>query len=77
MHSGAFANLDEVLAFYKNGGGPEVAAAANLPLHWHMRPLPLEPDEIRAIRTFLLTLDDESRLPEIPAKVPSGLPVLP
>ncbi len=77
MHSGAFANLDEVLEFYKNGGGPDVAAAAKLPLHWHMRPLPLEPDEIRAIKTFLLTLDDESRLPEIPAEVPSGLPVLP
>jgi cytochrome c peroxidase len=76
MQSGAFDTLDEVLAFYKRGGGPDVAAKAKLPIHWHMRPLPLTGDELAALKAFLLTLDDESRLPEVPAAVPSGLPVL-
>lgn len=77
MHSGAFATLDEVVEFYRIGGGPSVAKAANLPLHWHIRPMPLGPAETKALVAFLKTLDDETLLPEIPKAVPSGLPLLP
>lgn len=77
MHSGAFATLDDVVEFYRTGGGPSVAKAAGFPLHWHMRPMPLGPAETKAIVAFLKTLTDETLLPKAPKTVPSGLPLFP
>ncbi len=77
MHSGMIATLTDAVEFYRKGGGPDVAKAAGLPLHWHMRPMPLGPAETKAIVAFLETLTDETLLPESPKTVPSGLPLFP
>ncbi|BCW95215.1 MAG: parallel beta-helix domain-containing protein [Fimbriimonadales bacterium] len=75
MHNGAFQTLEEVLDFYSGGGGRGLGLE-----------VPLQDDKIRKFQltaqekadliAFLLALTDESALPEIPKRVPSGLPVV-
>ncbi|MFQ3611871.1 MAG: parallel beta-helix domain-containing protein, partial [Fimbriimonadales bacterium] len=75
MHNGAFATLEQVLDFYSGGGGRGLGLE-----------VPLQDDKIRKFQltqqekedliAFLLALTDESALPPIPARVPSGLPVV-
>ena len=75
MHNGRFQTLEEVISFYSSGGG----AGNGLKL-------PNQDDKIRRFTitnaersdlvAFLHALTDEAKKPEIPAQVPSGLPVV-
>ena len=74
MHNGVFKTLEEVLDFYAKGGG--------LGLGYHLdniddkiRKFDLAASEKADLIAFLNALTDESRRPEIPTQVPSGLPV--
>src|SRR5262245_28389387 len=75
MHNGTFRTLDEVLDFYSKGGG----RGAGLTLANQddkIREFPLTASEKADIIAFLGALTDESRRPELPDRVPSGLPVV-
>ncbi|GIV10668.1 MAG: hypothetical protein KatS3mg020_0159 [Fimbriimonadales bacterium] len=75
MHNGVFATLEEVLDFYSGGGGRGLGL--DVPLQDDkIRKFQLTPQEKADIIAFLLALTDESALPEIPQRVPSGLPVV-
>jgi cytochrome c peroxidase len=75
MHNGLFRTLDEVLDFYAKGGGRGAGVV-----------LPNQDDKIRAFTltaseradlvAFLNALTDESRRPDVPERVPSGLAVV-
>lgn len=76
MHNGRFKTLEEVIDFYSNGGGQ--GAGLQLPnLDDKIRRFKLSDQEKRDLIAFLNALTDESKKPEIPEKVPSGLPVVP
>lgn len=72
MHSGAFGTLREAVEFYNKGRGHAVPAGERLYLHWHINEPRLTDVELDRLVDFLQTLTDESFLPEIPARVPSG-----
>jgi parallel beta-helix repeat protein len=75
MHNGRFKTLDEVIDFYSQGGAAgQGLKLANL--DDKIRPFTLTPQEKSDLIAFLHALTDESRLPEIPERVPSGLPVV-
>jgi Cytochrome c peroxidase len=75
MHNGAFETLEEVLDFYAGGGGRGLGL--DVPLQDDkIRKFNLTPQEKADLIAFLLALTDESALPEIPKRVPSGLPVV-
>lgn len=75
MHNGVFATLEEVLDFYAGGGGRGLGL--EVPLQDDkIRRFTLTPQEKADIIAFLMALTDESALPEIPQRVPSGLPVV-
>lgn len=75
MHNGAFETLEEVLDFYSGGGGRGLGL--EVPLQDDkIRKFALTPQEKADLIAFLLALTDESARPEIPARVPSGLPVV-
>ena len=76
MHNGKFKTLEEVLAFYAKGGGKgEGLELANL--DDKIRVFSLSTAEQQDLIAFLNALTDETRLPEVPERVPSGLPVVP
>jgi cytochrome c peroxidase len=76
MHNGRFQTLEEVIDFYANGGGK--GQGLNLPnLDDKIRGFKVTDQEKRDLVAFLHALTDESKKPEIPEKVPSGLPVVP
>ena len=72
MHNGAFATLEEVVDFYAKGGGAE----RGIDVDRQIVPFELSAQEKEDLIAFLYALTDESALPEIPAAVPSGLPVV-
>jgi cytochrome c peroxidase len=75
MHNGVFETLEEVLDFYSGGGGRGLGL--DVPLQDDkIRKFSLTPQEKADLIAFLLALTDESAAPEIPARVPSGLPVV-
>jgi len=75
MHNGVFETLEEVLDFYAGGGGRGLGL--DVPLQDDkIRKFTLTPQEKADLIAFLLALTDESATPEIPARVPSGLPVV-
>jgi cytochrome c peroxidase len=75
MHNGVFETLEEVLDFYAGGGGRGLGL--DVPLQDDkIRKFNLTPQEKADLIAFLLALTDESAAPEIPARVPSGLPVV-
>jgi cytochrome c peroxidase len=75
MHNGVFETLEEVLDFYSGGGGRGLGL--DVPLQDDkIRKFALTPQEKADLIAFLLALTDESALPEIPKRVPSGLPVV-
>lgn len=75
MHNGLFETLEEVLDFYSGGGGRGLGL--DVPLQDDkIRKFSLTPQEKADLIAFLLALTDESAAPEIPARVPSGLPVV-
>lgn len=76
MHNGRFQTLEEVIDFYSLGGGQ--GFGLDLPnLDDKIRRFSITQDEKKDLVAFLHSLTDESKKPEIPAKVPSGLPVVP
>lgn len=74
-HSGAFSDLRSVVEFYNKGRGNAVPKDMPLYLHWHISDPELTEVEIDRLVEFLATLTDETLLPRIPARVPSGLAV--
>jgi len=75
MHNGAFVTLEEVLDFYAGGGGRGLGL--DVPLQDDkIRKFALTPQEKADLIAFLLALTDESALPQVPKRVPSGLPVV-
>ncbi|MGE0127716.1 MAG: parallel beta-helix domain-containing protein [Blastocatellales bacterium] len=76
MHNGRFQTLEEVIDFYSSGGGK--GQGLDLPnLDDKIRRFKLTDQERKDLVAFLHSLTDESSKPEIPEKVPSGLPVVP
>ena len=76
MHNGRFKTLQEVVLFYQKGGGAgEGLELKNL--DDKIRRFALTEDEQKDLVAFLDSLTDESSLPEMPERVPSGLPVVP
>lgn len=76
MHNGRFQTLEEVIDFYAGGGGKGVGVEVPN-LDDKIRKFTLTPQEKSDLISFLKSLTDESKLPAIPDKVPSGLPVVP
>jgi len=76
MHSGRFATLREVAAFYTGGRGHAVPEGEELLLHWHISEPNLTDRELDRLVDFMRTLSDNSMQPVIPQSVPSGLPTL-
>ena len=77
MHSGRFATLRDATAFYNGGRGHAVPAGEKLSLHWHIWEPNLTDEELDRLVDFMKTLTDESYMPTLPERVPSGLtPVL-
>ncbi len=75
MHNGIFRTLEDVLDFYAGGGGR--GRGLNVPLQDDkVRQFPLTLGEKADIVAFLGSLTDASALPEVPGRVPSGLPVV-
>jgi parallel beta-helix repeat protein len=75
MHNGRYGTLEEVLAFYAKGGGKgEGLELANL--DDKIRVFSLSTEEQQDLVAFLGALTDETRLPDVPERVPSGLPVV-
>ncbi len=72
-HSGAFDDLRGVVEFYNKGRGNAVPGDMYLYLHWHISDPKLTQTEVDRIVDFLGALTDETFLPQIPARVPSGL----
>lgn len=75
MHDGSMATLEEVVDFYRKGGGRPLGVEAGR-IHEHVRPFEIRDDEARDLVAFLNALSDESARPGTPEAVPSGLPVL-
>jgi len=76
MHSGRFSSLNEVIKFYNDGRGNAVPPGEKMHINWHIVNFDLSAEEIRKLVAFLGTLVDETMKPEIPRRVPSGLPVI-
>jgi cytochrome c peroxidase len=76
MHSGAFATLQQTVEFYNKGRGNAVPPDQKLYLHWHITSPDLTDTEVARLVDFLQALTDESFMPAVPRRVPSGLPPL-
>jgi cytochrome c peroxidase len=75
MHAGQAQTLDEAIDFYNDEPGHAVPKRDDLTLHWHIVNPNLSSNEVTDLVAFLKTLSDETALPKVPDKVPSGLPV--
>ena len=75
MHRGQKATLEDAARFYTGGRGHEVPEGESLMIHWHIWEPRLTDREIQLLASFMGALTDEAFMPEIPAVVPSGLPV--
>lgn len=75
MHDGSLATLEDVVAFYRAGGGLAKGVPAAR-LHEFIRPIAMSDVEAAELVAFLRALTDESARPALPERVPSGLPVL-
>ena len=73
MHSGVFSTLREAAEFYTGGRGHAVPEGMTLHLHWHIWEPGLQAHELDQLVAFLHTLTDQSLLPEVPTRLPSGL----
>jgi len=73
MHDGSLSTLEEVIDFYRQGGGRAHGAEQ---VDVFVNPFDLSDQERDDLLVFLYALTDESGLPEVPAAVPSGLPVV-
>ncbi|HSE96728.1 MAG TPA: parallel beta-helix domain-containing protein, partial [Blastocatellia bacterium] len=75
MHNGRFKTLEEVIDFYAAGGGPGIGFDTPH-IDDKMRPYSISAEEKADLIAFLFALTDESNRPELPDRVPSGLPVV-
>jgi parallel beta-helix repeat protein len=76
MHNGRFQTLEEVIDFYAGGGGK--GNGVDVPnLDDKIRKFTLTAQEKSDLVAFLKSLTDESKLPAVPDRVPSGLQVVP
>ncbi len=75
MHNGIFRTLDEVIDFYRDGGGRGRGLAVPLQDE-RIRKFELTAEEKADLVAFLGALTDESAAPSIPERVPSALPVV-
>ena len=73
MHDGSLASLEEVVDFYADGGG---RAHGMSNVDQFILGFDLTDQEKADLIAFLYALTDEQTRPEIPAAVPSGLPVV-
>ncbi|SIQ91797.1 cytochrome-c peroxidase [Maribacter ulvicola] len=73
MHSGKFKTLRETVEFYTQGRGHAVPKDENLIIHWHIWEPELSNYELDRLVDFLKTLTDETFIPQIPERLPSGL----
>ena len=73
MHSGRFDTLRETVEFYTKGRGHAVPEGVDMQLHWHIWEPNLSDYELDRLVDFLGTLTDETFMPQIPQRVPSGL----
>ncbi len=71
-HDGAFTNLRDAVNFYNKGRGNSVPKGMQLYLHWHISDPHLTDAEVDRIVDFLGALTDETFVPQVPARVPSG-----
>ncbi|TAK11674.1 MAG: hypothetical protein EPO32_11280 [Anaerolineae bacterium] len=72
MHNGVFTTLEEVIAFYSDGGG---RAHGQENVDPFLQGFELTDQETQDLIAFMYALTDESQLPDTPETVPSGLPV--
>src|SRR5215470_1261323 len=75
MHNGAFNTLEEVVDFYNDGGG----RGRGLDVYSQdakVSKLDLTDRQKKDLVSFLKSLDDTAPPPQLPASVPSGLPVV-
>ena len=75
MHNGHLATLEDVIDFYAKGGGHQFPNK-KFSMDDKIGTFEITPEETADLVGFLKALTDTSLLPEAPAKVPSGLPVL-
>src|SRR5439155_3811860 len=75
MHNGRFATLEEVIDFYSKGGGHQFPNQT-LAIDDKIGAFEITSEEKADLVAFLKALTDTSLLPEAPARVPSGLPVV-
>ena len=75
MHDGSLATLEDVVDFYREGGGRAHGAEPGR-VHEHVRPFAIRDEEAADLVAFLRSLGDERARPRVPERVPSGLPVL-
>ncbi len=71
MHNGSLTTLDDVIDFYAAGGG-RVRGVENMDAL--IQGFEISTQERADLIAFLQALTDESKLPEIPDSLPSGLP---
>jgi cytochrome c peroxidase len=74
MHDGSIATLEEVVDFYRRGGGRALGVDPGR-VDGQIRTFPLDRDEAADLVAFLRALGDETARPRPPESVPSGLPV--
>jgi cytochrome c peroxidase len=75
MHAGQAKTLPDAIDFYNHAPGHAVSDRSDLTLHWHVVDPQLRTDEMVDLVAFLNTLTDETAMPVIPDRGPSGLPV--
>ena len=75
MHDGSLASLEEVIDFYASGRGRE-RLSEGMAVDDFIRRFEINAEDRADLVAFLTSLTDESRRPEIPARVPSGLRVV-
>jgi cytochrome c peroxidase len=77
MHAGQLATLSDAVRFYNDRAGHAVPTNEHLTIDWRMilREPVLSESDIADVVSFLQALTDESMMPAIPDRVPSGLHV--
>jgi len=75
MHDGSLPTLSAVVDFYRRGGGRRLGVAGDR-IDGQVRAFSISDAEASDLVALLGSLSDESASPEIPERVPSGLPVL-
>ena len=75
MHAGQSQNLTDAVIFYNDVPGHAVSDRDDLTFHWHLVDADLREGEVADLVAFLRALTDETAMPVVPDRVPSGLPV--